>query len=475
MPPVLEPPETVPAHRGRRPRSFARRLLISIARLIVILGISGLLGAGWYLAKKGFGRQWRSRIVEELHKRGVEASIRRLTLNPFRGLVAKDVRIYDYKNRENTLARISEISLDINYSALFHHRPFLNAIDIRNAQISLPLQRGEKRPRKAQLTKFRGHVYFPPEQIYVSQAEGVLCGVHISLTGQLIKREDYQPSPPSDNRDWESRLRLLQRVVAELQKFRFPGAPPTLQVKFSGDLAQLEDARVEATLTGERIVRDGYELRGLLIAAEWADQKLNVTNCEWKDHAGAFSGHGSWSRQENTAQFQLRSSIDPKLFIQAAGLGGNLNDANFFSPPVIEISGDADFKSERPQWKIIGHVSAPSFAYRSVSFSDLSADFSWDGERTFLRDVRVRHRSGELEANLLDAPDDFRLNIHSTIDPAAIKPVLPPGTREIMDDWQWARPPTVDLVIRGPDRNPAQLERHRNAGFRAGPVFGAPG
>ena len=54
---------------------------------------------------------------EELHKHGVEASVRRLTLDPFRGLVAQDVRIFDYKNRENTLALISEISLDINYAA----------------------------------------------------------------------------------------------------------------------------------------------------------------------------------------------------------------------------------------------------------------------------------------------------------------------------------------------------------------------
>ena len=35
------------------------------------------------------------RVVEELQKRGIEASVRRLTLDPFRGLIAQDVRIYD--------------------------------------------------------------------------------------------------------------------------------------------------------------------------------------------------------------------------------------------------------------------------------------------------------------------------------------------------------------------------------------------
>jgi AsmA-like C-terminal region len=465
MPVTLEPTEIAPARRRHHSRSFTVRVLVSFARLIVILAISALLGGGWYLANKGFGSEWRSRIVEELHKRGVEASIRRLTLNPFRGLVAQDVRIFDYKHPEKPLARISEVSLDINYSALLHHRPFLNAVDIRNAQVSLPLQRGENHSRKAQLTRFRGHVYFPPEQIYVSQAEGILCGVHISVTGQLIKRENYQTSPPSEDREWKSRLRLLRRVVTELQKFSFPGGAPNLQVKFSGDLADLENARVEARLAGERIVRNGYEIRDLLMTAEWADQKLTVMDCEGKDQAGAFYGRGTWSRRDNAARFQLRSNIDPKPFLQAFGLGDGLKDVNFFAPPVIELSGDADFKQERPQWKIIGHLSAPSFGYRTVALSDLAVDFSWDGERTFLRGLRVRHQTGELQANLLDAPNDFRLNIHSTIDPAALKPVLPAGARQILNDWQWGRAPTVDLSIRGPDHNPATWSGNGSLAF----------
>src|SRR5207244_6066479 len=99
-----------------------------------------MAGGGWYLAKKGFGRKWRGLVVEELHKHGVEASVRRLTLDPFRGLVARDVRIFDYKKRENTVAEISRISLDVNYAALLQRQHFLNAIDIRNDMDTLNLR-----------------------------------------------------------------------------------------------------------------------------------------------------------------------------------------------------------------------------------------------------------------------------------------------------------------------------------------------
>src|SRR5213595_2453903 len=193
MPAILEPPKNVAPTRDRQP-TFVHRIAVNVARLVVFVAIAVSLSGGWYLAKRGFGRQWRYRVVEELHKRGVEASVGRLTLDPFRGLIAQNVRIFDYKNRENTLAFINEVSLDINYAALIHHEPFLNALDVRDAQITFPIKTAEGKASRAQLTNLRAHIYFPPEQIYVSQAEGISCGIRLSARGQLIKRGDYQPS-----------------------------------------------------------------------------------------------------------------------------------------------------------------------------------------------------------------------------------------------------------------------------------------
>src|SRR2546428_8831135 len=151
MPPVLEGSKTPAAPAQDRRSIFARRVAVSAWRLAIVLAVSALIGGGWYLARKGFGRQWRYRVVEELHKRGLEASIGHLTLDPFRGLIARDVRLFDYKHRENRVARISEVALDINYAALIHHQPFLNALDVRNAQIIIPLKGPEGRFERARL------------------------------------------------------------------------------------------------------------------------------------------------------------------------------------------------------------------------------------------------------------------------------------------------------------------------------------
>jgi hypothetical protein len=430
------------------------RAAVWVVRLAIFAVVSAILGSGWYLAKRGFGRQWRSLVVEELHKRGVEASVGRLTLDPFRGLVAKNVRIFDYKNRENTLALISEISLDINYAALIHHESFLNALDVRNAQITLPLATAEERTGKIQLNNFRAHIYFPPEQIYVSQAEGIFCGIRVSASGQLIKRENYKPSPPIPEEEWRKRVATARWIVNELEKFKFPAASPTLQVKFTGNVAEIENARVEARLRGDRLQRGNYEIRNLSVAAEWRDQHLDVTQCEWRDQLGSFAGRADWDRQSNRANLRLRSSLDLRLFFDAFELSGPFADVTFGSPPLVEVSGSINFEANRPRPEVIGHVGFGRFSYKTVPFADLTADFSWNGERTFLRDLRLRHQTGQFRADLYEAPEDFRLNVESTMAPSALRAIAPPALDEFLEQWEWQRAPTIRLAIRGEDRNP---------------------
>jgi hypothetical protein len=462
MPVALEQPQVHYSAQTPRLRR-ARRVIATAIRLTILAALVAIFGGGYYLARRGFGREWRYRVVEELHKRGVEAQIGRLTLDPFRGLVAKNVRIFDYRNRENTLALISEVSLDINYAALIHHEPFLNALDVRDAQITFPIKTAEGKATRPQLTNLRAHIYFPPEQIYVSQAEGIFCGIRLSARGQLIKRGDYQPSASITPEEWQKRLSLAQRVVTELQKFSFPAGPPSLQVKFSGDVAELENARVEASLRGERLQRGNYEINNLSAAAEWNNQRLDVAHCEWSDSKGTFAGRGDWNRASNIAKFQIHSTLNLKGFLDAFGVGGPIADVEFHSPPLLEIIGSVKPGAEQFRPDMIGHAAFGQFTYKKVPFSELSADFSWDGERTLVRELRVRHQTGQLRADLFDAPGDFRLNFESTISPEAVRLLVPPQANEFLREWQWQRSPAIRMSIRGTDRDPRNWQGNGTA------------
>ena len=453
MPSLLEEPQTESTAQDRQ-STFARRLAISILRFAIVLAIAALIGGGWYMARKGFGSRTRARIVEELHQRGVEAAIGHLTLNPFRGLVARNVRIFSYQDRSHTLAFVSEIVLDINYAAFFHHQPFLNALDIRNAEVTLPLKGPEGKTEQPQLRKFHAHIYFPPEQIFVSQAEGIFCGIRVSATGQLIKREDYKPSPSLSDEEREKRMRFARRIITELQRFSFPKGPPSLQIKFSGDLAELEAARAEARLQGSLIVRKNYEMRDLIATAEWSDQTLSVSRFEWNDRFGGLAATANWSRKTNAATFQLRSSLDLKSLLESVDDGNALADATFNSPPVIDLSGSANFSGDRPQFKMIGHLAIDNALFKNFPVSQCRAEFSWDGERTWLRDIHVRHQNGELRAEVFEAPDQFRLNVDGPVAVGALRAFVSPEIQEFLGEWEFSREPVIQLAIRGKDRHP---------------------
>src|SRR5205085_7819356 len=89
------------------------------------------------------------------------------------------------------------------------------------------------------------------------------------------------------------------------------------------------------------------------------------------------------------------------------------------------------------------------FTYKSVQFLDLHTDFSWDGERTMLREVRLRHATGELTADLLSAPNDFRLNIESSINPEALRTLVSGDLRNFLNEWELPKSPTAKILLRG--------------------------
>jgi len=451
--PLIDAPEAEGRDNPRR-ASFGRRLLVSTVRFVVVTSLAAAIGGGWYLAKKGFGNEWRTRVTEELRKRGVEASIGQLTLNPFRGLVARDVRVFQYQNHDNVIAEVTEIALDINYAALMHHRAFINAIEIRDANLALPVDPKTPNAPKAELRKVRAHIYFPPQRIEVTQAQGFFGNVRLSVTGQLIKRDDYVPSHELTEEEWRQRKELIYRIAAELARCDFGGTHPSLQVRFSGDLAQMENARVEAQLRADRVKRGQYELRSVMIGGEWADQVLNISQCEWKDLLGSFTANARWARATGAGEFGLRSSIDAREFLSALGHSEPLADLRYNAAPIVEISGTADTSGDKPRVQLLGYTALAPFSYKQVPFVSGAAKFSWDGERTLVKDIHLRHVSGEIEGEVLNAPNDFRADIRSSVNPSALIPAMPPDIGPMLSEWEWERGPAIQMSIRGPSTAP---------------------
>ncbi len=447
-------PERPPSlWRTTRLPATPRWVAILSLRLVLVALVALFLFGGWYLGKRGFGRQTRHLVVEELRKAGVEASIRKLTLDPFRGLVARDVRIFDYRRRASTIAIISEVTLDLNYSALLHGQPFLNALEVKDAELTLPPAENDPADAvPAQLRHFSARVYFPPERIDVIHAEGWLAGIRLTASGQLVKRDDYRPRE-ADPAEWEQRLALARWLARELGRVRYSGAAPHLQVAFRGDIAAMEKAHITAALTCDQADFGGYAFRDFLARADWSEQRLTISALQWKDARGELVASGSWGPREERARLQLRSTADLAGALVAAGFRENLEKITVTGEQRLELAGSFSTATEK-SGSLVGRLEVTNFSLEAVPFTALSADFSWDGRRTLLRDIEITQPTGTLRAQLLDAPGDFRLDLDGGISPVALLPLLSPGLQNFLKEWEWTGPPAVQMAIRGASRRP---------------------
>ncbi len=444
-----------------RGEMFLRRCLLKLSsadmrrfgrwpvRLIFLLLLTGAGWGGWYGYNKGFSRTWREYVIAEFRKRGVEVSFRRLAIDPFAGLVARDVVIVDAKDPDKVLASINHIVLDINYGNLIHRQPFLNAIDLRDANLSLPVNPADPKS-KIKVSHLNARVLLPPHQIVLAHAEAMFYGTHISATGRLINPEAFQPSAPASEEAAKKRAAIVETIVDELKKLRFDSTP-SLEVRFSGDLAEPESIFAEATLTGEKMKRGGYRIKRAKVALNYRDGVVTLKEGTIHDQQGALDVSGSFETG-GKGEFRARSSLDVAAFLAEFGFTKRLDEIVFHSPPVIELSGKIE-QGQELTLAVVGSVALQDFSLRAVVFDAATAHFSWDGTRWYVSDVRVANRTGELSASALNTPDGFRLKLHSTINPKSFLPLLSGHEAEFLSAWEFDQSPEVRFNLHGPSAN----------------------
>jgi hypothetical protein len=124
----------------------------------------------------------------------------------------------------------------------------------------------------------------------------------------------------------------------------------------------------------------------------------------------------------------------------------------------------------------VGKFSGEKFSYHGADFEGANFDFAWDGTRAMLRDIRLRHRSGQINADLSRRAERFPVESRQLA--RARMPsesVLPERLRPFLRQWGWQRSPNIHLSLRGTSRAPASWHGDGTLAFRTGRVSGASG
>jgi len=426
---------------GALPKSgFVRRVLLAFFALL----LTAVLGAGWYVYKQGFTRKWRDQVTAEFRQRGVEVSLRRLTLDPFRGLVARELKVYDARDRRRVLAVIDEVQLDVNYANLVRGQTFLDALDLRETTLALPIDPEQPQGAKIEISRLNARLFLPPQQVYLAHAEAEIFGLQISASGRLINPQAFRPKGAGG----KSPVALAARVIEELKALRFEGSPPVISLTFSGNLAEPEKVAVDLAVWGERIRRQGYFVRSLYLGANYRDGLVDLKQFTLTDAAGSLRINGTYRPADREVELNARSTLDLQGLAAAFRLAPQLGEVVFYAPPALELAARASF-GPQPRWEVIGHAALKKFAYRSVIFDRLTLDYSWDGQRWSARDVALQHRTGEVRGDVLMVPGEVRARLTSSINPKALQPLLSGPALDTLLQFDFRDAPQIELEASG--------------------------
>lgn len=434
-----------------RPIRFVRWL---VPVTLVLL----LSWAAYYNYHTGFGRHWRAMLAKEFQAFGLEIRVRRLTLDPVRGLVAKDLEIWDSSRRQMIVAQISELSLDINYANLFQQEPALNAVDLHDAKISIPIDPSAPRAGRVQLTGFQARIYFFPGRIEVRQASGLLYGIHLQASGTLVNPGAFvlpatQPSRAQPGK--AAQQNFINLLISEIHKVRFPGEPPQLDLTFQVDLATPASLRLQGGhLFAGNIMRENYRLRNLECRFSLEHQKISIERIYARDARGELFATGTWNLSSGERNFQIRSGLDVAKLLANEPRFPWAKDLMFEGPLEIEVSCSAEHNG---RLQILGKLNFDEFSFRNVKFQSMRAEFSKSGHSWMVMNAQLTHRSGTLTADVLNQPGHFRIRFNSALNPIELAPLWPTKFRNILGEWEFQTPPVVQGTFFGPSRAIARL------------------
>ena len=416
-------------------------------------------GGSWYLYKKGFTKPWRETIVDEVRKHGVEMSFGKLTVEPFRGLVAKDVKIFDSPNRKRVIAKVDEIVIEANYASAAKGQNFLDALTLVDASLELPLDQRQPNGPSVKIEQLNTRVLLPPGQLLVSRLDALIFGIRVQASGQFASPEVLTSHKTANEKKADP---TLLHVVEELRAMHYEGASPRLELRFSGDLARPETLLVEAELHGEKMRRGTYRLEALDVAGNWQNGTLVMSRFDARDSVGRLQLSANYDSVQRAAHMRMRSEMDLPGLVKALHIV-DLGDFEFHSVPAIDLTVNVKLSppnsTETHHYQMLGEMKLGAFSYGRVHFDNLNADVAFDGQRWALRHLKVKHHSGgELSADIqqdydVNGAGDFRLGLSSTLNPEVLAPAIKlkdPEAAARLALLKFHDAPKITLSARGP-------------------------
>lgn len=427
------------------PRFFAR-WCIRLAFLVVFVGVpAGIL----YLREVGIGFGLKERVEEALSGEAFHTTIGRLLFDPFRGLVAENVEVVETTGWHRNLAKVERLVVSVSLGELLNRRISIDLLKLDDTNVSVPLESRPDAPR-LDLQGVTAQVLFFANQMRLTSFEGEIQGVRVVLSGLLQNPAAFHLQHHASSTPGPERHEVMKDVIEMLLELKYQGVQPSLRAEITGDLGDLSTLRLSPiTLRTGAIVAPRWRIEGLEMDADYENKVFSITRLQIRGREGEGVLNASAEAWDGEVYFEISSSLLPRPFFDLLPADSPVRSLKFFEAPQIDASGKIGFSSQSPRYHAMGSARFGKFAYQGVAFDSLSVDFAARDGQIFARDLRLAASKGELTADILYAPGDFRLRLDNTIAPTVFAPIMGPKEREFLKLMEFRDPPSLQIEVRG--------------------------
>jgi hypothetical protein len=417
-------------------------------RLFLVLLFVGLPAAIVYLREVGIKDEWKERVAAALSGEVFQTQIGKLTIDPFKGLVATNVVVRETSEEQRDFARVEHLVVSLNLTDLLSGRVTIDQLELDETDVSIPLG---KQPDSARLEidDVSAELSLGGDQLRIASLEGRVEGIRVVISGLLRNPRAFHFDHKDTSDLSDQRNKLVNQIVSKISTLKYPGNPPELSLKINGDLADLSSLQVApVVLRSGPIIAPNWRVEGLEVEATYTNRILSIKRFRLRGREGTLNLTAQW--QNSVLDFEVSSSLTVEPFARLLPEDSPLENFKIASRPQLEASGQIVHSSSPFQYNVTGSAQVGKFSFRGIDFDAFSTDFAATNGKVFLRDTKLRAAGGEIGASVLFAPDDFRARMSSTIPPTAFAPLLGKKEREVFKLLNFRDAPYVQLEVRGP-------------------------
>ena len=394
----------------------------------------------------GLPEAWKQRLIRELASRGLEVQVKKITIDPLGGLVARDLVVYRDDRRGEERLRVRRVELTPNWMAWRGGEPLLAGARLRDAHVSWPLGDGVE----AEARRVEAAVEFRIGEIRIQRLRGQVLGFDLDLKGRVGTEAGRQAAPQEF--PMAQAWRQAESILKDLG-----GPAPKIQAEFSVEIGRPEESRAEILVTSARNVWRGVAIPSMEIRATMAEGRLKLEKFQLNLERGVLEVFGWADFSQGAGGAEFFGEFDPAKLAPALGASSAQALREFRSQQLPRIQGkmEAGWKGE-PRFFASAQLEVGEFRLGIHPFRRLHLPWVSDGQRWMVQGFRLEALpQGAIEAQLaFDGKAELKGNLRSDLDLKSLSPLFGPGAAPFWSSLEFSQAPLLNFRILGAGFSP---------------------